>query len=1004
LVGQRIDPLQPRNAAVRLRHYPAMVPPAELRVRLLGQLDLRLGDAELTPLESARAESLLAYLLLHRDAAQPRQQLAFVLWPDSTEPQARTNLRHVLHNLRRALPDADRYLEVTPRTLRWRPDAPLELDVAVFEEALAQAADDDVQALRQAVDAYTGDLLEGSYDEWLLEERERLRQLHLDALDRLARRLAERGDTGAAIEYSERLLRLDPLREETCRLLMRLHDERGDRARALRVYHACAAALDRQLGAEPGRPTVELYEALLPGAAAAAPQAEAPSVLVGRSAERTRLIELWRASEAGRAALVLITGEPGIGKTRLVEELSTWCAQRGVAVAEARSYPAEGALAYAPVAAWLRADALLARRVRLDRRRLTELARVLPEIALTPEPLPEGEQRRRLFDAIAAAILGGGGPLLLVADDLHWADRETLQFLHYLLRSAADAPLLVAATARSEEIDGALAELVTALRTTDRAEELELARLSREETAVLAGPDADAERLYRETEGNPLFVVEALRAGWSRPHGALSPRVQAVIEARLGQLSEPARELVDVAAAIGREFTVETLERATDADEEALVRGLDELWRRRVVADHGPSAYDFTHDKIREVAYRGQSPPRRRRNHLRVARALEALHAGDATPVAGEIAVQYDRAGAPEDAVAWYQRAADAALGLYANVDALALLERALALVSDPERELQLITTSLATLGNVEGYGSSRLQERHRRALELSGDPDPVLLRSLAVGALTRGEFDEATAHGERLLERAERDRDAVLHLEARYVLGIAAFWRVDLQAARSHFEIAVAEYRPEHRTTHLVRYGLDPQVVCLSRLANTLGFLGEHDAAIAARRRALALADEIAHEPTRLTATVFAALLALDLGDAEGVRRYTEALAGGSPDVRAAAVSHECLAGYLQVLDGEAARGLRRIRRELDDLSGPGHAPGNRASLARVLIEACAAAGDAQAGLEATELPVGVALWEPETLAARAGFLAALGAPAHEVDALRHAAAEARNARGTPR
>jgi DNA-binding SARP family transcriptional activator len=139
---------------------------AELQIRLLGELDLRLGESRLPPLESARARSLLAYLLLHREAAQPRQRLAFVLWPDSTESQARTNLRHVLHKLRRALPDADRFVDVLPRTLQWNGDAPFRLDVAIFEEALARAARADgdaaLAALREAVEAYTGDLLEGS--------------------------------------------------------------------------------------------------------------------------------------------------------------------------------------------------------------------------------------------------------------------------------------------------------------------------------------------------------------------------------------------------------------------------------------------------------------------------------------------------------------------------------------------------------------------------------------------------------------------------------------------------------------------------------------------------------------------------------------------------------------------------------------------------------------------------------------------------------------------------
>ena len=127
-------------------------------------MDIRRGDVPVPALDSARAESLLAYLLIHRDAPQPRQRLAFLLWPDSTEPQARTNLRKVLHNLRRALPDADRFLEITPRTLQWRPAAPWWLDLAAFEDALARAdaGDEQLDALREAVDAYTGDLVAGS--------------------------------------------------------------------------------------------------------------------------------------------------------------------------------------------------------------------------------------------------------------------------------------------------------------------------------------------------------------------------------------------------------------------------------------------------------------------------------------------------------------------------------------------------------------------------------------------------------------------------------------------------------------------------------------------------------------------------------------------------------------------------------------------------------------------------------------------------------------------------
>ena len=459
---------------------------ATLRIRLLGELDLRRDEVAVPPLGSARAESLLAYLLLHREAPQPRQRLAFLLWPDSSDPQARTNLRHLLHNLRRALPDPDRFLEVTQRTLRWRDDAAWWLDVAAFEDAVARAgqAGQAVPALQEAVELYGGDLLQSSYDEWLLEERERLRRRYLEALERLAELLEAGREHARAIGYAERLLREDPLREATYRLLMRLHDARGDRARALRTYHACAATLERELSVEPSAATRRAYAALLPPSAEPATEPAAGRTgplgrppLVGRDAQRARLTGLWRAAESGGAQLVLVTGEPGAGKTRLVEEFSSWCASRGAATSQARSYPAEGALAYGPVVAWLRSDALAGHLGRLDPARREELARLLPELRPAapgrpaPAPPPDRDQRRLLFEALAGAVLASPGPLLLVADDLHWADRETLQFLHYLLRAAAAGPAAGGGdrpAARSSTPTHPLHDLLTGLRALDR--------------------------------------------------------------------------------------------------------------------------------------------------------------------------------------------------------------------------------------------------------------------------------------------------------------------------------------------------------------------------------------------------------------------------------------------------------------------------------------------------------------------------------------------------------
>jgi DNA-binding SARP family transcriptional activator len=1001
-----------------------------LSIRLFGALDLRAGDRSLSPLTSGRAETLLAYLVLHRQAPQSRQHLAFLLWPDSSESQARTNLRHVLHDLRHALPDADRFIEVTSRTLQWRPEAPFWLDVDAFATALDQAdesaADGGLAALREAVETYAGDLLEESYEEWASSFREELRARYLDALERLATRLGERGDVTQAIGYAARLVQHDPLNEAGYRLLMRLYAASGQHARALQVYHRCSATLERELGVEPSPETREVYEALLSTVTHRTPAAEtvrfAPvggASLIGRATEWAQLTTLWRETTQGRAQVVLLAGEPGAGKTRLVEEFQAWCARHGAVTAEARLYAAEGATAYGPLIAWLRSDAFRARLGRLGRSDLMALAPLLPDLI---RPAPDGAeldpgvgQRQRLFAAAARALLAPAGPTLLVIDDIQWSDPETLQFLHYLIRAEPHFPLLVAATARREEIDERhpVTALVAGLHALECFAEIEIGRLSQDETALLAeelvGESFDAAtagQLFRETEGNPLFVVEALRAGWRADAGQtrISPKVQAVIETRLAQLSDAARNLVAFAATIGREFTPEVLADASDADDETLVHGLDELWRRRIIREQGAVAYDFSHDKIREVAYRALSPARRRHHHFRVASALERRNARDLEPVSGQIAAHYEQAAAVEPAIAWYERAAQAAQQRHAYDEAVRSLSCALdllrALPDTPERasrEMAMLAALPASLGLAEGFSSRRLAGVHRRAEELAEalgvELAPQLLRSRAIASLSQSDFVEAHRAGEQLRARGERDADDVLLVESDYVLGIAAFWQGEFEAARKHFAGAVSRYQSEYRRAHLVDYGLDPKVLCQSRLGNALWFLGRFESAIQARDNALRLADEIGHPYSRATARVFAAMLTLELGDLEGVRAYADLLMAEHSEREGwpTRFSTEAIASYVDVATGRDPGGFARIERLLDETEGADHAPGMHAVFARLLLEACKAAGDAERGLAAAERALAITgsrLWEAEARRQRAEYLDALGASWDEVEA----------------
>jgi tetratricopeptide (TPR) repeat protein len=477
-----------------------------------------------------------------------------------------------------------------------------------------------------------------------------------------------------------------------------------------------------------------------------------------------------------------------------------------------------------------------------------------------------------------------------------------------------------------------------------------------------------------------------------------------VIEARLAQLSGPARDLAGVAATVGREFSTDVLARASQAGEAALVGGLDELWRRRLIRDRGPDAYDFTHDRIREVAYLGLSPARRRHTHLLVARALEQLHPGDPSPVAAQLAAHHEQAGAATEAVAWYERAAAAAQRLPAYDEAVRLLERALRLLqAQPgtpdrrERELAVLTRLQGPLGIVDGYASARLVEVQHQALELAGElgvePAPPLLRSTAMASLSRGDFKGARRVGERLRAGGIVQGDDLRAVQGNYVLGLVAFWEGEFEPARRHFQAALDQLRAEGRSDRLAHFGGTTEVLCASRLGNTLGFLGRPEAAARARAAALARATGTGNPHNREAALVFGAMLALELRDPASVRAYGAELAARSGDLaRPMRAVADALAGYLLVLDGREAAGVDRIRGASGDPGEDEHAPGQHAMVARVLLEACAVTGDARTGLVAAEGALGLAgdvrTWASEARRRRAEFLPVLGAPAAEVEA----------------
>jgi len=671
--------------------------------------------------------------------------------------------------------------------------------------------------------------------------------------------------------------------------------------------------------------------AISPSLAVAPPRKPNPPApltnFVGREQEWRSLQAAWEMAGRGCPHCVLITGEAGIGKSRLAAELRNWVAQQGVATAHTRSYAAEGGLAYAPIIEWLRSEAVYRHLHRLDTIWLSEVARLLPELLIDHPHLPRPEavtaswQRHRLFDALAAAILVGNRPLLLVIDDLQWCDQETLEWLRFLLRYDAQARCLIVGTARSDEIDSEhpLDALLLNLRNDQQLTEIALAPLTQAETVLLAQQTTGGElaheqgmQLYQATEGNPLFVVEMARArlGLSETRspvaGAIAqpatvdvrlpPKIQVVIQSRLAHLSPPALDLARLAATIGRQFTFDVLARASERSEEDLIEQLDELCQRQIIREQGANIYDFGHDKLREVAYGEVSAARRRFLHRRVAQALEAVHAESIDRVSGQLAVHYEQAGVVERAIAYCERAAQAAQQVYATYEAIHYLQRGLALLAQlpnsahkSKQELTFLFALGPALVGTHGYGFAQVQAVYARAQalahELGQPPNPAILRGLALYFVAHRQFARTYEFGEQLLQLAQQTPevvDPILCIEGHYVLGVTTFWWGEFARSRSHFETVIAAYDVQQHKKHMALYAQDPGVVCLVRLAWTLWYLGYPDQAAQRAEEARRLAQTIGHPYTTGYALSFLTWLACDRRDwpaAETVVTVLEAL-----------------------------------------------------------------------------------------------------------------------------
>jgi DNA-binding SARP family transcriptional activator len=760
-----------------------------LCVRLLGELGLERDGEEFAPPSGRRARALLAWLAVN-PGFHVRSELAARFWPDVREESARGSLRAALTELRRALgPGADDWLVATRDQVALADGASVWVDArAVDELGRAGRLEEALELCRR------GELLAGLDDDWVYEARD----AHRVRLDRLIETLAARaqagGDLDAAVALSRERVALDPLSEEAARALIGRLAEAGDRPAALAAYERLSGRLRVELGLAPSAPTRALVERIKSGAG---PRVPAPPILIrrprsafaGRDRELGLLRAAWERAAAGSRELVLVAGEPGIGKTRLAVELAQAAHAVGATVLHGRC-DEEPLVHYQPFVEALRPLAAS-----------SELRPLFPELGELEQPSDPRGARYRLFSALDSLLVeqAATGAALLLLDDLHWADKPTLLLLTYLARLSRPARLLLVGTYRETDLGrtAPLAAALAELRRDPGFERVLLRGLDEAESAQLIAGwvpiDSVGElhtRVHAETEGNPFFIEEVLshlrETGVPIAELGVPESIREVIGRRLQRLSETAGRTLSLAAVVGRRFESAVLERIGELHGETLEQALDEAAAARLVREEprAPGRYAFAHALIRQTLYEELSSARRVRLHARVAAALEELDAADVGTIAHHL-YEAAPAGQAQQAIAYARRAAARATAQLAYEDAAEHCARALELL-EPDADPQgsdrcelLLALGEARLRTGEAEAARRAFDAAADVARLRGDGGALARAALGYCGLgvTIIDVDERAV---ALLDEAlaaVADRDPALRARLLARLGVEHYY-----------------------------------------------------------------------------------------------------------------------------------------------------------------------------------------------------------------------------------
>lgn len=642
-----------------------------LNVQLLGGFSLQL-DGE--PLEAmpTRPASVFAYLILHRDRDHTRDLLAGRFWSETTDDKARRRLSQALWRIRAPFKAAEiEPLVSSANTIRFNPEIDVQLDVEVFEADLdrlerrsSTGARDELAA---AIGRYRGDLLAGHYDDWIGDERQRLQDRYRDGLSLLIRLATKEGDYEAALRHALALVADEPLDEEAQREVLRLYAMNGRITAAERHYRQFAAELEEQLHVEPAPETEKLMTTLIDESAPpmAVEVEHAPAAFVGRRQERSALLRGVIDLAAGKGGILLVEGETGIGKTRLVEELAGGAEWREVNVLIGRHDDASPLTPYdglrqalAPALTGLRRDHL---RYTVDPLWLTEAADVLQSL----KGLVEGPDRRhrlqpeeepwRTTEAVAQIILAQGKPrpTVLILEDVHLCDHQTMAVLAQLGDRLLDSQVLLCLTYRLDEARLAkpVWDLLSDLEAEPGASRVRVPPLEPDETRELIaaelGPGAMSgavvDQIIELTNGNPSMVLELVRSpdlgddgrsdGTSSPQrleDELMPRLTAVVSRRVEAAPPDVRAVLEGVAIVGASAPSATVAHVVQLDESQANQALQQAVRLGFL-DEDARGCSFARSQTRQIVYDALPDDRRRNLHARMADAIATSIDGPAS-------------------------------------------------------------------------------------------------------------------------------------------------------------------------------------------------------------------------------------------------------------------------------------------------------------------------------------------------------------------------------------